>query len=138
MKLIFFVAVCFVNINAFATTTILNCSVNIFDEEKRTTKTNQKLKLSVEVTENSKILIFNDDEYPVIFASNFKQAPIIEVKDLSTQSSHHLITKLELPNKSSVESNMILTKDFAVLSYKYFWKSNFSTWEISVDGRCSK
>lgn len=138
MKLQFIAAIFFVNINAFAATSILTCSVNIFDEEKGTTKSNQKIKLLLEEQENSKILIYNEDDYPIIFAANFNQPPINEVKDLSTQSSYHLITKMEMPNKTSVQSNLILTKDLAVLSYKYYWKSNFSTWEISVDGRCSK
>ena len=138
MKLILFLAIFFVNINALAATSILTCSVNIFDEEKGTTKSNQKIKLLFEEQENSKILIYNEDDYPIIFAANFNKPPINEVKDLSTQSTYHLITKMEMPNKTSVQSNLILAKDLAVLSYKYYWKSNFSTWEISVDGRCSK
>ena len=59
MKLKFIVAIFFININAFAATSILTCSVNIFDEEKGTTKSNQKIKLLVEEQGSSKILIFN-------------------------------------------------------------------------------
>jgi hypothetical protein len=121
-----------------STTSLLTCKVFIFDEEKGTKGINQTIKLKIDEQDKSKIVIYNEDEYPIIFGSNFSQPPFDLIKDLSTPNVHHFITKMDLGNNKNIEFNLLLNKSSGMLNYKYSRKTDFVTWDVALDGNCSK